>query len=121
MPQVEPEYRILGDGVRRLRRERGMSQERLANEIDLSRSALANIEAGHQRVAFHQYLALAKALRVNPAELLPQQQHYDDLPLDEQLAGLGVPESAARAVARAVRTVMDDASRTHDRPRRKAS
>ena len=37
----------------------------------MSRSGLANIEAGHQRVAFHQFLALARRASHEPGELLP--------------------------------------------------
>lgn len=98
-----------------------MSQEQLAADIGLSRSALANIEAGHQRVAFHQFLALAKALHIDPVRLLPQQDAQDERPVDEQLVGLGVPEPAARAVARAVRKVMNDATRPRNRTHRESS
>ncbi len=118
VPRVEPEYRTLGETVRRLRRERDMSQERLAADIGLSRSALANMEAGQQRIAFHHFLSLARALRVDPAQMLPQPAPDDELPVDEQLVGLGVPEPAAQAVARAVRTVINDATRPPHRTRR---
>lgn len=73
----------------------------------MSRSALANIEAGHQRVAFHQFLALARALRTDPGELLPQQQSADH-PVDKQLVRLGVPERAAKAIARVVGKVTEN-------------
>ncbi len=111
MSDVEPEYRQLGEALRRLRRERDRSQQWVADECGMSRSALANIEAGQQRVAFHQFLALARALRIDPADLLPTDPP-DDRPVDEQLVHLGVPEQAARAVARVVGTVTDHADRT---------
>jgi transcriptional regulator with XRE-family HTH domain len=111
--EVEPEYRELGATVRRLRRERGLSQQRVAKDCDMSRSALANIEAGHQRVAFHQFLALARALRTDPRELLPQQPPADH-PVDEQLIRLGVPERAAKAIAKVVGKVTENAESTSD-------
>lgn len=114
MPDVEPEYRWLGEQVRRHRRERGLSQQRVADDSGLTRSTLANIETGNQRVAFHQFLALARALDMNPADLLPRSTH-GTLPVDEQLRELGVPDGAARAVARAVGAVTRDADRPdHD-------
>lgn len=103
MSEVEPEYRQLGDVLRRLRRERDLSQSWVATECGMSRSALANIEAGQQRVAFHQLLALARALKIHPADLLPEHPS-DNRPVDEQLVHLGVPEQAARAVARVLET-----------------
>ncbi len=111
VPDVEPVYRQLGEALRRFRRERDLSQQRVAAECGMSRSALANIEAGQQRVAFHQFLALARALRVDAADLLPSCAS-DDGPVDEQLVRLGVPKQAARAVARVVGTVTGHADGT---------
>lgn len=99
--------------MRRLRRERGLSQLRVAKDCDMSRSALANIEAGHQRVAFHQFLALARALRTDPSELLPRQVPTDH-PVDEQLIRLGVPERAAKAIAKVVGKVTENAESPSD-------
>lgn len=113
MADIEPEYHMLGSALRRLRRERGLSQERVAVECNMSRSALANIEAGQQRVAFHQFLALARALNVPPGDLLPQESPHGH-PVDEHLLSLGVPELAARAVAKIVGEVTNDGSSTDD-------
>jgi transcriptional regulator with XRE-family HTH domain len=101
MPELEPEYRQIGENLRRLRRERDVSQEVLASEVRMSRSALANIEAGQQRLAVHQLLDLARALRVEPVSLLPADEQRTQ-PLDQELVEKGVPEQAARAVARVV-------------------
>jgi transcriptional regulator with XRE-family HTH domain len=113
MQEVEPEYRELGAALRRLRRQRGLSQQRVAKDCAMSRSALANIEAGHQRVAFHQFLALARALRTDPRQLLPQQPSADH-PVDEELVRLGVPERAAKAIAKVVGKVTENVDSTAD-------
>ncbi len=49
------------------------TQEQLSKWTDgrLSRSAIANIESGRQRLALHQLYDLAAALQVPPTELLP--------------------------------------------------
>ncbi|WP_163512222.1 helix-turn-helix domain-containing protein [Fodinicola acaciae] len=107
MPKIESEYRWLGATIRRLRLDQALSQERLAAETDMSRSALANVEAGQQRVAFHLVLALARALHVDPVELLPPAPS-EDLSVDEHLRRLGVPTDTARAVAKVVNGVADD-------------
>ena len=71
-------YRRSGHDLQRLRRQRKLSQADLARLIDpngdrLSRSSIANIENGKQRVALHLFLDLAKALKVDPKDLLPDQ------------------------------------------------
>ncbi len=57
----------------RLHRKRldGMTQEQLGRRVGLSRPSVANIERGRQNVALHQIFAIAEALRVQPATLLP--------------------------------------------------
>ena len=90
----------MGESLRRLRRERDLSQEFLASAAGMSRSALANIEAGQQRVAVHQLLDLARVLRVDPASLLPSAGESRTQPLDQELVEMGVPQQAAQAVAR---------------------
>jgi len=101
VPELEPEYRQIGETLRRLRRERDLSQELLAASCRMSRSALANIESGQQRLAVHQLLQLARALDVDPVALLPPAADGSSTqPVDEELVQKGVPEEAARAVAK---------------------
>jgi transcriptional regulator with XRE-family HTH domain len=98
--ELQPEYRQIGEALRRLRRERDLSQESVASSCGMSRSALANIEAGQQRLAVHHLLALARVLGVDAASLLPDAGARSLQPLDRELVDKGVPEAAARAVAR---------------------
>lgn len=55
----------------RLRKNAKLTQEELAAKINLSRSALANIERGNQGVTLVLIFAMAKALNLLPAELIP--------------------------------------------------
>jgi transcriptional regulator with XRE-family HTH domain len=70
--QVEALYREFGK-LMRLHREAqdGLTQESLGKLVGLSRTSITNIEKGRQPVALHQLFALAQALRVQPAALLP--------------------------------------------------
>jgi transcriptional regulator with XRE-family HTH domain len=68
----EVAYRIFGRRLRELRAERRVPQEELATLVGLTRSSIANIENGKQRVLLHQLLKFAEALRVDVAELLKQ-------------------------------------------------
>jgi transcriptional regulator with XRE-family HTH domain len=75
---VESVYVRFGHDLQRLRRQRKLSQGDLARLVDpsgdrLSRSSVANIENAKQRVALHLFLAFAKALKVDPKDLLPDQ------------------------------------------------
>jgi transcriptional regulator with XRE-family HTH domain len=94
---VEPVYARFGRELQRLRRQRKLSQAALAQLIDpsgerFSRSTVAMIEGGRQRVALHVFLELARALEVEPGELLRHEtkqvpelaMHVRDLPAPEQ-------------------------------------
>ena len=67
---AEAVQRRVGERVRALRAERGMTQLRLAGRAGISRPSLANIEAGRQNVGVRALCALAKALGVRVEELL---------------------------------------------------
>ena len=69
MPGSDPRV-ILGDTVRKLRLERGLSQERLAELADLHRNYVGGVERGERNVALLNIVALARALRVKPGSLL---------------------------------------------------
>jgi transcriptional regulator with XRE-family HTH domain len=58
-----------GSAVRRLRDERGYSQEELAERADLHRNYVGGIERGERNVALENIIKLAKALSVSPKEL----------------------------------------------------
>jgi transcriptional regulator with XRE-family HTH domain len=60
----------VGKTIRKLRREKGLSQATLANRAGLSREYVNKIEAGKYDPPLSTLNALAKALRVKPARLL---------------------------------------------------
>lgn len=61
---------LFGKQVRALRLERGLSQEKLAELADLHRNYVGGVERGERNIALLNIVALARALRVKPAELL---------------------------------------------------
>ncbi len=67
-------YLDLAARVRDRRAALGMSQQQMASIAGLSRSSVASIETGRQSVLVHHLYALARALDVAPAELLPEEQ-----------------------------------------------
>jgi transcriptional regulator with XRE-family HTH domain len=63
-----------GDRLRRRREELGIRQADLAARLNLKRTSITNMEAGHQVPSLPQVIALAQALRLKPADLIPDIQ-----------------------------------------------
>jgi transcriptional regulator with XRE-family HTH domain len=77
MAGVEAAHRIyetFGAQVRERRTAMRLTQLELAVRIKLTRGSVANIEAGRQSVLLHQFLDIAAALSVKPAQLLPDRE-----------------------------------------------
>ena len=69
MPSGDPRT-TFGKQVRKLRLERGLSQEKLAELANLHRNYVGGVERGERNIAIINIVALAHALRVKPAKLL---------------------------------------------------
>ena len=61
-----------GARVRAARNDAGLTPKALASLVGLSRSSIANVEAGRQRVPVHVIWKLADALGVPVSQLLPE-------------------------------------------------
>lgn len=87
-------YRAIGDLVSTQRLQVGLTQQELADRTGgrLSRSAIANIERGRQRVALHHLFDLADTLGVAPSTLLPDPTTLPVLP------GQGAAELRERVI-----------------------
>ena len=66
------ELSFFGANVKRLRRERGITQQALSEVLGMTRTSITNIETGRQNVPTTGLLAIARALDCEPAELLRQ-------------------------------------------------
>lgn len=60
-----------GQLVRKHRKEKNISQEKLALLCNLDRSYMGRIERGQVNITLERLYELAKALEVSPASLLP--------------------------------------------------
>ena len=63
---------ILGRNVRRIRKQKGLSQETLALDAEMKRSYLSDLERGRRNPSVRALGRLAKALDVPPGALLEE-------------------------------------------------
>ena len=84
----------------------------LGQRIGFTRSSIANLEAGRQRIALHLFIIISTVLgTADPAELLPNPSILEDggtpIDLNEHLAGS--PETTHDFVRSAVAQLSPDA------------
>ena len=66
----DPLLRTIGSTIRSLRRERGLSQEALADRADIDRSYMSGVERGLRNISVLNLARVAKALDVTLVELI---------------------------------------------------
>lgn len=79
------DYRDMGRKVRSLRKTRGLTQERLAELLDISASFLGHIERGTRTASIDTLARLCNALHISPAYLMESALCSPDLDLPEGL------------------------------------
>ena len=78
MPRPSPTYAqdpalvALGAAIRRLRKERGISQERLASASSIDRAYMGSVEKGDQNVSFTMVVRVAQTLELTLTELVAE-------------------------------------------------
>ena len=68
--------KVFGQNLRRLRQERGFSQEELAHEADVDRTYISALERGVYNASVSMIEKLAKALGVEPKSLLERRSPH---------------------------------------------
>lgn len=95
MPLEDDVYARFGRRLSRSRKKAGLTQEKLAASIGISRASVANIERARQHVQLHKVYAIADALEIDITDLLPAvPKPKTPLPVDERhLEQFSVKES----------------------------
>lgn len=79
----------LGERIRKLREERGMTQDELGKKLGVQKSTISMYEHGHREPAIQKLIALSTLFDIDMNELLgigafvlqdPQQQELDQEP-----------------------------------------
>lgn len=65
----------VGLRVRKARKNLGLSQRQLAEELQISNAFLCEIEKGKRQPSLHRLIQLAQALGVQPGHLLPHSEN----------------------------------------------
>jgi transcriptional regulator with XRE-family HTH domain len=101
---IEDFYARTGEKVRSARMDAGISQDVLAQRIGLTRSSIANLEAGRQRIALHLFVAICQILDKDICELLPEnpEPHRSPISTDIEEKLASSPESMQKFVHEAV-------------------
>lgn len=63
-------YKLLGLNIKKIRKQNNISQNSLAEMVDLSREYIADIERGHKKVSLNKLFEIAKALNVGCYDLI---------------------------------------------------
>ena len=87
MPDSTKFYFEVGAQIRRIREQRGITQEALGALIGLTRTSVLNIEKGRQKFLAHTLMDISVALHVRPDEILPDVQPTLDKELEQLLEG----------------------------------
>jgi len=62
-----------GERIRELRRDKGLSQEKLALDCGLDRTYIGSVERGERNISLINIYKIAHALQVSPSELFPHE------------------------------------------------
>jgi len=65
-------YKKIGELIRKYRREKKFTQDRLADSVGLTRTSITNIESGMQKIQIHNLYSIAQVFNVPANKLLPE-------------------------------------------------
>lgn len=79
-------YEDVGERVRQARQGKGLTQAQVAAKLGLTRSSVANLEAGRQRVPVHVLAMLVEHFGAQWTDVLPIGRYFKTAPLDESIS-----------------------------------
>lgn len=83
--QQEIDYTKLGLKIKKIRQDRGLTQDNLAEMVSCNTSHISNIENSHTKVSLNVLLAIANALDTSIDFLLSEQYDNSSLALDNAI------------------------------------
>lgn len=94
------DYIALGQRVRRIRKQKGLTQEVLAEQVGISASFIGHIERGSRIASLETLMQLCRALAVSPNDLLgePLVAQVGELPETITLSPAALMEDIAMLI-----------------------
>lgn len=71
--------RKFGHVLKELRQEKGLSQESLANQSDIDRTYISDIEKGERNISLNIIERLSRTLQISLSELFKKIEKYGEL------------------------------------------
>ena len=82
------DYYKIGQQIRKIRKAHGMSQEELAEKVDISVTHMSHIETGNTKLSLSVFVDIANALEVRTDDLLDSQPTATTSAIFEELSEL---------------------------------
>ncbi|WP_304508961.1 helix-turn-helix domain-containing protein [Anaerotignum sp.] len=104
---------LFGEKIAEARKEKGMTQEQLAEKIGIAKSTLTGYEKGNREPDLLKIKKLISILEINPDYLFETNKYKEEKPIDQPtfspdtLAVAGVYESADIRTRNKVRCILD--------------
>lgn len=96
------DYYAIGQRIRKIRKARGLSQEKLAEKVGISTTHMSHIETANTKMSLPTFAKLADVLEVRTDELL-----YDNRPEDRTTSIAYITEQLDSCTTQQVR-IMED-------------
>lgn len=100
------DYYKIGQQIRKIRKAHGLSQEELAEKIDISTTHMSHIETGNTKLSLQVFVDIAAALDVRTDELLYNSTATTTTAAMEQISAVleGCSANEARVIADIAKT-----------------
>ena len=79
-------YHLIGQRIRRYRLARGLSQEKLAEYVNISTTHLSHIETANTKLSLSVFVKIAEALSVQADDLLYDSNELSTLQLQQKIS-----------------------------------
>lgn len=96
------DYYAIGQRIRKIRKARGLSQEKLAEKVGISTTHMSHIETANTKMSLPTFAEIASALEVRTDELL-----YDNRPEDRSASISYITELLDSCTIQQVRIIED--------------
>lgn len=96
------DYYTIGQRIRKIRKARGLSQEKLAEKVGISTTHMSHIETANTKMSLPTFAEIASALDVRTDELL-----YDNRPEDRNASISYITELLDSCTIQQVRIIED--------------